>query len=735
MSSTGNQKKNPKKGKGDIKKKSYKPKQTNVPVKKVSTEVKSKRKEKTQHFGLVTTKLPQYQTGTNTMLVQIQLESRVLDTALATFASHLYFTNILGANVDSVNQRAMAGGANYLGQAIQAISRGETFEAKAMPRIFDFILSLLCAKRIAVGEGFVSYSPDWTQSAFDMSQTISTGVGTFFTFVVPAASQPFTNTPAVSIVTQPDDYSNFLKVSEATKSWGASVINTLERQAFSYYDPSAYARCYKYVGYSGTSSGFYNEVELECNFEYPMFSRFVTYNVDDSVVSRIFYPQAGGISTPIGLSLLCPNWNYTRFRSKRLVTHKYIDFYQIYSVVCSWLVAVWNSNPPGVQGDDESNSSQTIVMGVRDFQWLLRQAVLTMFPEQCFGQFVAPVAPSGVGSESLFQPFVMDAITTPLPMFAKMLLPSFIVENLNQLRMRVAYPPAGSRDKDIRVITPVLGVYSQDTPPEFQFRDKNGFMQDLFQLGNLIPQCSLADASTTNTGAIKANVNSYVSAKLDYWNTLISTYATARSVPLSPLSTDAQLQTSLLSFTRVLEFKPDPSPEEESLIPKSRNPFLDYVINDGVRTVMDGKKKMVIQPATYSQLYTETITSCWPLSTEVSGAIEAFILPSIRLNPSSGDYLTRTAYQTITGELCQNSNVTGLHSVEVASETSRILAQGAMFNAGFAPGDSSNNALVKAQTIVSDKSEGLNFLNSLFSGLASVVPVVGPILSNLIAGE
>lgn len=153
----------------------------------------------------------------------------------------------------------------------------------------------------------------------------------------------------------------------------------------------------------------------------------------------------------------------------------------------------------------------------------------------------------------------------------------------------------------------------------------------------------------------------------------------------------------------------------------------------------DSKKKIkdgvTIDPASYYQLYTDFITSSMPISKDVLGQLRYFLLPSIRLNENNAqgsDLMTANAYQVYSGELDSVFSTDGNYS-STSAEIYRLFNVGSLCVTGMFSASDEPQALLQAINIMAKSGTGADLVASLLGGLASMIPVVGPVIGSLFA--
>jgi len=701
------------------------------------------KKMRSEVIGFAVDSSASLKVGTSVMNIPSTLHQSELVYALLTYASNVFYRGTIGNGSQTntgTSYQDFSAGLAYLGMAIQTISKGATAELTDVPIIFDVMCSLLTEKKVKLSDGIIHYAPAWDFD-FDLTYTITTDTGTVYTLFTPTSATTM-STPFTTILPTGDGYATLLRAC-ADDTFGSRIVKFGTSASVFTTDPSCYARNYNYFGCSGDVGSLYSESELEVNFKYPLFAKFVKYDSNDSVVSRIFSPQSGSIVTPVGLSLTSSTFTGHQLENRTPVQYKFIDFNSLYAIVGSWIVACFEATPGNIEGNTIYTKATPFPFTQNEFMWMLRQAVLSIFPEQCHAQFVAPVKASPSVTNSVFQPFIVDSICSPMSSYNRMMLPTFIVENLNMLKSRFYDPPVkeGSKKINRHNWVPVWGVYSGDTPPVFQYTDSAGVSRHIFNTVNTMPFANIWDATglVINT---KVQVNNFVNVFIDAWNAQVEGYFKRLSTNISTISADCKGIASLLPYTRIIAKQGETFDEWTKRSNGFINPIDDFIANKPTKTLtrVNSEKNLkkvspieAIPPATLFELETRTITSQHELTTEIAGALNFFLMPSIRLNYTSGDLLTQNAYQVYTGEVCGATSLAGFSNTS-QPEIYRLFAIGTNLSAGMFAASSENDVLTKAVATLSSQGLGLDFLKALMGGLSSVIPVVGPILSGLLSG-
>jgi hypothetical protein len=696
--------------------------------------------------------------ASNSFVLNTNVELAPLILAGMTYASRIYYANTIGVTMDSTQQETYGNfnsGLSYMLQSIYDIAGGQTIMINQIPRVFSVLTQLLTKKEVRLGRNVIQYTPQWSES-FAMNGKQLLPNGNIFAFVVPTTGAEVA-LPVGVIPPSQEDYQIFLRNSELKSCWGTKTIDFPgDTVSLACYDPSCYARSYVYYGTSGTSvDGLYSESELEVPFCYPQFAKFVKYNLDDEVVSRVFYPQSGGVNTPIGLSITSSEFSHAHLRNPYPVNYKFLDLEQLYTALCGWLIALFNSTNSGVENGSMFTSPLPFNFSARDFFLMLRQAVLSQFNSQCHAQFVSPVHGTPSQSNSMFLPFIVDSVGFPPVNSGQMIIPTFFVENLSMLKhcMYDVTQTANStkystQPKKLRHNwVPVWGSYSGSdlVIPTFGLENI-----PIFNTTNVIPECRFSDLISSGNSNNKVQINNYVPALIMEWNQRIEAFAQNKSSSISAIQCDVNKNVSLLAYTRVLSTKGSDGDEitmtTAGLPPRRPNfPMDKYISNARPKKIVrtqsfksnnNTKSQVeVVPPANYADLYEQSITAHSPLSTQFYSNLRFFILPVIRLdNTGPDDKLTLSGYTVYQGELSVASATSNQTFSYNGSEMERLMMTGQLCATGLYASDNKSNTLVQAIDIAVTTGQGSDFIRSILGGIASIIPVVGPALGQAIAG-
>jgi hypothetical protein len=500
------------------------------------------------------------------ILENITLQSSSLQIALYTYLSRALYLNKIQSSEQTVGGGIVyvQQGLSYLMQGIYSFSSGATYDITQVPVIFGVLMKMLTARSVKVGRsGEVNYSPQW-DSDTNLAYSYLTPVGSRYT--TQDATGLNVNMVFSEITPTKDGYTSLLRICNDNQFFGSRVVDLDTIHGYFERDPSAFARVYKYFGSGGTdATGLYAEAEIEVPFSYPQFSRFVQYDPGDRVISRVFHPVTGGLSTAIGLPLLYSpqDYTYSDLKNPIPVIYKYIDFYQFYTQVAFWLSVAFSTTLANLDGSSFVSSPDTLPFSSHDFMMALRQAVLINFPDQCHGQFVAPL--QNLSGESVFQPFIVDTVGYPKSNANILLLPEFFVENLAMLQpLRIRPPnrdtPYGTKNKKVSFnVVPVWGVYSRDVPPEVTYTDPSGNVKPLFSPNSIIPPCNIWDLTTLNNSNQKICINQYVDGIITNYNNTITTFMANKSAKMTQCSVDKAVGSTVLHYTRILNTYQEPN--------------------------------------------------------------------------------------------------------------------------------------------------------------------------------
>lgn len=285
---------------------------------------------------------------------------------------------------------------------------------------------------------------------------------------------------------------------------------------------------------------------------------------------------------------------------------------------------------------------------------------------------------------------------------------------------------------------PVWGIYSGDVPPVFNFQTPDGPLPLFEPAPPNAASWRLWDGVSNQNPLQKFNFNSLrFTAVVSAWNDALTRRQNVSS-KIGPISGDEGPGVKLLTYTRVVEYKPQGTLEGKS---KYSSPMYDSIVNKPgerreTKDLKDkkGKDKKIdaIQPASYFDLYTEAILSHCPMAMDYYGAVRYFILPEIRLDAQGTDTLTQAAYAVYTGEVCTVSNTMGTTPAD--NEVSRLLLIAQLMTSGLFAASADNNVLTQAAAELLTLERGSDFIKSLLGGMASLIPGVGGVISNVIQG-
>jgi len=519
-----------------------------------------------------------------------------------------------------------------------------------------------------------------------------------------------------------------------------------------YSDRSAFARSYVYFGSGGSiGAGMYADAELEVAFKYPMFSRFVPYDQDDKVVSRVFVPTSGSLGTPVGLSITDGEFNKFMLKNPITPIYKCLDLIEFAEIVANWIARVFTTSTGVANSAAPSNNiltPQTFTFTIYEFIFMIRQTVLSVFPEQCHSQFMAPIRATPTSNNSVFQPLIVDTFGCPDLQASQMLLPNFLVENLSMLR-QVIVPLESTRKskqygtkpkKLFHSAVPVWGVYSGDVIASPTWTDAQGDQQLLFAPG--VSPGSFADCTSAVSNNSKFDPNPWLRFHISEWNQAVNGLGAAVST-VSPVMPDVNPERSLLHYTRVLvpsqvdNVRKGGNESYPERVTKYIGNFYPTEVKREVKREKSGTpttKVEIIPPASSAQRITRSLTGYGVFLTDTMSSLNFLFLPSIRFDPENPDILGDTNYRVYTGEVSSINSNTTEHSTAVEAIRIYTLANALVTNL-LSGGKNSGNTLTSAVQFVTEHGLGSDFLKMLLGGAASLIPVVGPAISAAISGQ
>jgi len=629
-----------------------------------------------------------------------------------------------------------------LGQYIISATSVKALPLTMVPTWAWVLACFLKPKSKLVGTALINYTAEWPNLTYTLPASYNLSVGTSY-WTQGAGSSATTETLAsVNYVLDDEKYLGILRTTQETTDRFKQTRPSDSPMPNSWQnDPSAYARSYTYFGTGGTPGiGLYNNSELEVPINFPLFSRFVEYGVDDLAISRHFAPMSGGPSNVAGMMLSRDDFNFKHLRNRIPTVYKFIDFWEIFAAFAGHLALLMSS----IVDEGGPIKRQTLPFGAMDFAVMVRQAVLSEFTEQAESQFVAPYAYAGTGSYTTFQPFLVDPICLPAAVWTETLVSNLLKSNLSFLREYIHFPTSkkyGTVNKRnfIRYV-PVIGVYKDDVPPTFNIANLNGSGTTPLFGPNVVATSpfSIADMRLTN-GTQKYNPNhKQFVAVMNSWNSTIN-FLASFTTGVGQIATDVAPKTNLLTFTRQLdESNPLFEKEKEELffpvIPSLYDKLITGYENRSTEKFSKTKNDKKIPPvgapsaATLSTITTVGLHSCLDVSTEVKTILDMLILPSIRLSSlsSTEPRLTLRQYKTYTGEMHQTSYNAGYQPAG-RFQDKRLLTM--MGSAVLAQGGTilGENDLTKAIRTMEEEGLGGDLLGALLGGLLSSVPVIGPI--------
>lgn len=665
-------------------------------------------------------------TSTDSMILPATILDGSLQQLYQVTASYLFAFSSVATRAQSTSIPAgeAFSGIAYLINTIIKYARGVE-ELGKVPHIYAILANLLRNKEIPFRHGKVQYAPTIADQTYQNIMALANG-DVWFNSVPEVGGPPTITLASTSFVPLSEAYGNILSTF-SRPTLPLSEVRDITAVAKRYKtDASCYARTYPYFGSSGVPGvGLFNDAELEVHFKFPSFSKFVAYNKDDVVVSRVFRPQAGGPAMNLAFALTDRQFHQKHISNQIPTVYKFLDLNELYLVITTWLARaytarVFTPDSPGVSG--------TFPFSKNDFMVVLRQAVLSQFgASQLHGQFCQPLEQT-VGN-SRFRPLVMDPATIPSPTFGTMMLPQALKENLCMLR-QASYC---GKEKIGNVETvgpnrvtysPVWGFFSDDEIPDIIVPTSDPY--PLFQKTDVLPTYqSITDLIVNNT-TVKLNPNSQdVFNILSTWNSAVQQANNMGQV--AAFSGDTNYTGNLLIYTRIQSVIGERSTQAQKIPDPSSQYIKDSITIPGKTK----KDKDVLKAIAVANVFTQNILSAKTIPQEYAGNLQKMLLPSLRLDESSSqDQLSMIAWQTYCGEVCSLPFTTDLSSGGLNMPARAFQYAGDLITASFSPSNE-QDTLAQALQKLGEYSWGASLLGDVLGGLLGMVPGVGPILGGL----
>jgi len=344
----------------------------------------------------------------------------------------------------------------------------------------DFLLEILAALQpkdgAQVGSGVVGYSwkisnPNSVPGPFFKYPNIQSSVGgTFFLGSATSSLTQGYNVMAATTTAYSDelgksafqDLINFMSDRTLSKDGRYQPLRSRTYDLNGTYlekSVSAFASVNKVIG-DGVKGGFaYSLAALETTIKHPKFCCFADPTIN---LNRGFnkYHSSGGDSNYLVMSLL------TQMRADEVTNpnhpiFKPIDFYEFADRFARYITICFQKYT-----DDNSVNKRypNIGLTAEDFLIALRKILMTNFSETQYG--VQSLRFYGGTSQDEFYPFMCGAGCGSSGRLATLILPLYMVENMNSLRARQVYPNINPKTrktvlKNPRVYVPVLGKYQK----------------------------------------------------------------------------------------------------------------------------------------------------------------------------------------------------------------------------------------------------------------------------------
>lgn len=666
-------------------------------------------------------------TSTDSMILPATILDGSLQQLYQVTASYLFAFSSVATRTQatSIPPDEAFEGVAYLVDTIVKFARGVE-ELGKVPHIYAILANLLRNKQIPFRHGRVQYAPTISDQTYQTIMTLANN-DIWFNTAPQVGGPPTISLSNSTIPPSSEAYGNILSTF-SRPTLPLSSVRSISEVARRYKtDASCYARTYPYFGSSGVPGvGLFNDAELEVHFKFPSFSKFVAYNKNDVVVSRVFRPQSGGPAMNLAFALTDRQFHQKHISNQIPTIYKFLDLNELYLIVATWLARAYVGR---VLSPDSPDSSGTFPFSKNDFMVILRQAVLSQFgASQLHGQFCQPLEQT-VGT-SRFKPLVMDPATIPSPTFGTLMIPQALKENLCMLR-QASYCSKETVGKVDTVgpnrvtYTPVWGFYSDDEVPDIIVPTSDPY--PLFAKTDTLPTyVSITDLVVNNT-TVKLNPNSQDAYNiLSVWNSAVQQANNMGQV--AAFSGDTNFTGNLLIYTRIQSIIGERTAEAP---PKIQDPSTKYIKDSVTYPGKTKKDKDIVKLIAVANVYTENILSAKVVPQEYAGNLQKMFLPSLRLDEqSSQDQLSMVAWQTYTGEVCSLPFTTTPSSGGLNMPSRAFQYAGDLITAQFAP-TNEQDTLAQCLQKLGEYSWGASLLGDVLGGLLGMVPGVGPVLGGL----
>jgi len=369
---------------------------------------------------------------------------------------------------------------------------------------------------------------------------------------------------------------------------------------------------------------------------------------------------------------------------------------------------------PGIQFD----RTAPLQMTAQDFRIVLRQALLNVFEHQHMVQFITPLTVSGGPGINSFAPFYVNGSSCANSFFSDLLVPKLLQENLGALRSRTIYNPKIKSKINRRVVIPVLGYYTLDTPPTFQYKTPDGLVPLFLTPTPAQNTIELQAGSAGNTTCYNLNGVYYQKTK-ENWNYYVQKLGAVSTEVTSIVGDQGPLGLGLLFYTSIIN---EPLFTDTVAVPTLQTVLYAGALANAkpkqierINSKKDVTPLKAIPAATLVSLSIVKTTSVAAHTSEEMAILDFLISPSIRLDPSGiPDAISDLVYQTEVRE--PHSTVKNpIPSPSGASLYSRL----AKMASAMVPGIAKTTSTEYDKAIQFLSSEGqAGFLAGLLGGLA-----------------
>jgi len=567
--------------------------------------------------------------------ITVSADNATVSSGILAVASWLLQKGFLGqAAGDESNEidpgTELLEGLQYYLSALQSAALGTVQNITRVPKFLNVLLEAFRPKSVPFKAGSVNYS--WaTVLNLNLNPTYSNSYGSWVFGTPDNTLVAYNAAIIVAVANTPSETAwNYL-----TKFFDQE--NTLTKMVdvgtpeITTKDSSVFARQYVYNGIGSTTvGGTYTDIENEVPIRCPILAKFVAYGAENLRAARDLRPSSGDSLSPFGLPLL-PEFNYAEYKNKYTDVFKFIDIYEVVTWLAEWAAGI-RTKYYATADAQGSNDLYFLPFSftLQDFVIIVRQALMSVFDTQHVVQFLQP---RQFASANGFVPLVAHCGTYGNSAYNNMLMPEFLVENLNSLKMHTFKPEVKFKnDRNVYRFIPVLGYYVEDTLPTFQYINFDSVTTDLFA-------ATAQSAIRINDGGLSADFidfnSMYYRQVMDDWNFYVDSSQQYTS-PVRAIGGDKGFKAfPLITFTRFNALLTDAgSLQKGSKVGNMRKKVVYRHVSNmpGSDKLVrkDSKTTVLLPAATYATLTCVTMTMVNAVDDDMLGFLNYLILPQNR---------------------------------------------------------------------------------------------------------